>query len=194
MPLSPELPLLHGRPPAVLQIVPSLVSGGAERGTVELAAALTTAGWNAYVASSGGPLEREIARAGATHLTLPLASKNPLVICRNAAALVRAIRRLGIDIVHARSRAPAWSAWSAANATGRHFVTTFHNAYGTDLAFGIGAGLKRRYNSVMARGERVIAISEFVADHAASDSTASAPTGCVRSRAASISTCSIRCG
>ena len=71
------------------------------------------------------------------------------------------IRRLGIDIVHARSRAPAWSAWSAASATGRHFVTTFHNAYGD------GVSLKRWYNSVMARGERVIAISQFVADHAA---------------------------
>ncbi|HEV7997668.1 MAG TPA: glycosyltransferase family 4 protein [Stellaceae bacterium] len=158
----PEDSPQQGRPPAVLQIVPSLVSGGAERGTVELAAALIAAGWNAYVASSGGPLEHDIARAGGTHLTLPLASKNPLVMRRNRTALVREIRRLGIDIVHARSRAPAWSAWSAAAATGRHFVTTFHNAYAA------GSALKRRYNSVMARGERVIAISDFVADHAAS--------------------------
>src|SRR5271154_4202583 len=152
----------EGRPPAVLQVLPSLVSGGAERGTVELAAALTAAGWSAYVASAGGPLERDIARGGAAHLTLPLASKNPLVMRRNQAALIRAIRHLGIDIVHARSRAPAWSAWAAAGATGRHFVTTFHNAYGA------GSALKRWYNSVMSRGERVIAISEFVADHAAS--------------------------
>ncbi len=161
MPRPPVAQLPEGRPPAVLQVLPSLVSGGAERGTVELAAALTAAGWNAYVASAGGPLEREIARAGATHLTLPLASKNPLVLRRNRTALARAIRALGIDIVHARSRAPAWSAWSAAHATGRHFVTTFHNAYGA------GSALKRWYNSVMARGERVIAISDFVADHAA---------------------------
>ena len=150
-----------GRPPGVLQIVPRLVSGGAERGTVELAEALVAAGWSSYVASGGGPLERDIARSGATHLTLPLASKNPLVVRRNATALARLIRSLSIDIVHARSRAPAWSAWSAARATGRHFVTTFHNAYDA------GAPLKRRYNSVMARGERVIAISQFVADHAA---------------------------
>jgi glycosyltransferase involved in cell wall biosynthesis len=150
-----------GRPPAVLQIVPRLVSGGAERGTVELAEALVDAGWTSYVASSGGPLERDIVRAGAAHLTLPLASKNPLRMRRNATTLARLIRRLGIDIVHARSRAPAWSAWSAASATGRHFVTTFHNTYGA------GASLKRWYNSVMARGERVIAISQFVADHAA---------------------------
>jgi glycosyltransferase involved in cell wall biosynthesis len=151
-----------GRPPVALQILPSLVSGGAERGTVELAGALVEAGWTSYVASKGGPLEREIARAGATHLTLPLASKNPLVMRRNTVALVRLIRQLGVDIVHARSRAPAWSACAAARATGRHFVTTFHNAYGARTA------LKRRYNSVMARGDRVIAISDFVADHAAS--------------------------
>src|SRR5689334_4350487 len=158
--IAPATPT--GRSPAVLQILPSLVSGGAERGAVELAGALVQAGWASYVASSGGPLQHDITRAGATHLTLPLASKNPLVIRRNAAKLARLIRRLGIDIVHARSRAPAWSAWAAATATGRRFVTTFHNAYGARSA------LKRRYNSVMARGDRVIAISDFVADHAAS--------------------------
>src|SRR5215469_8908044 len=151
-----------GRAPAVLQVVPSLVSGGAERGTVEVAAALVEAGWTSYVASSGGALERDVTRAGARHLTLRLASKNPLVMRRNAHALVRLIRELGIDLVHARSRAPAWSAWAAARATGCRFVTTFHNAYGAQPAF------KRRYNAVMARGERVIAISQFVGDHAAS--------------------------
>ena len=152
---------LEGRPPAVLQIVPRLVSGGAERGTVALAAALAASGWTSYVASAGGPLERDLARAGSTHFTVPLAAKNPFVIRRNARLLMRLIRRLGIDIVHARSRAPAWSGWWAARSTGRHFVTTFHNAYEG------GSRLKRRYNSIMARGERVIAISDFVADHAA---------------------------
>ena len=78
-----------GRPPVVLQVLPSLVSGGAERGTVELAGALVEAGWTSYVASGGGALEREIARAGARHLTLPLASKNPLVMQRNTVALER---------------------------------------------------------------------------------------------------------
>src|SRR5207302_7392332 len=107
-------PPTEGRPPAVLQIIPSLVSGGAERGTVDLAGALAAAGWTAYVASSGGPMERQLARLGVHHLTLPPASKNPLVMRRNAAALTQIIRRHKIDIVHARSRAPAWSAWSAA--------------------------------------------------------------------------------
>ena len=151
----------EGRPPAVLQVIPSLVSGGAERGTVDLAGALVAAGWTAYVGSSGGPMEPQLARVGAHHLKLPLASKNPLVMRRNAAALTEIIRRRKIDIVHARSRAPAWSAWSATRATRRRFVTTFHNAYDTDLP------LKHWYNSVMARGERVIAISHFVGEHVA---------------------------
>ena len=151
----------EGRPPAVLQVIPSLVSGGAERGTIDLAGALAAAGWTSYVASSGGAMERQLARLGARHLTLPLASKNPLVMRHNAAALTEIIRRHKIDIVHARSRAPAWSAWSAARATRRRFVTTFHNAYDVDLP------LKHWYNSVMARGERVIAISHFVGEHVA---------------------------
>jgi glycosyltransferase involved in cell wall biosynthesis len=152
----------EGRPPAVLQVIPSLVSGGAERGTIDLAGALTASGWTAYVASSGGPMEHQLARLGVRHLKLPLASKNPLVMRRNVAALIEIVRRHKIDIVHARSRAPAWSAWSAARATRRRFVTTFHNAYDTDLP------LKLWYNSVMARGERVIAISQFVGEHVAS--------------------------
>lgn len=149
------------RLPAVLQVIQSLVSGGVERGTVEVAAALKAAGWVAMVASAGGPMERELARAGVEHIKLPLASKSPLTIRRNTAALVDIIRQRKIDIVHARSRAPAWSAWNAARKTGRHFVTTFHNAYDTSGPF------KHWYNSVMARGEQVIAISEFVAAHAA---------------------------
>jgi glycosyltransferase involved in cell wall biosynthesis len=152
---------IEGRPPAVLQVIPALVSGGAERGTVDVAAALVGSGWAAHVASAGGPMEHQLRRAGAHHVTLPLASKNPLVMRRNVGALVEVIRRHKIDIVHARSRAPAWSAWAAARATGRHFVTTFHNAYDTDLP------LKRYYNSIMAKGERVIAISQFVGDHVA---------------------------
>ncbi|HEV8678613.1 MAG TPA: glycosyltransferase family 4 protein, partial [Stellaceae bacterium] len=151
----------EGRPPAVLQVIPSLVSGGAERGAVDLAGALAAAGWTAWVASSGGPMEHQLARVGAHHIKLPLASKNPLAMRRNVAALGEVIRRHKIDIVHARSRAPAWSAWSAARTMRRRFVTTFHNAYDSDLP------LKRWYNSVMAKGERVIAISHFVGEHVA---------------------------
>lgn len=145
----------------VLQVLPRLVSGGVERGTVDLAQALVAAGWNSLVASAGGPMVREIERAGATHITLPLASKNPLVMRANVRRLAEIIRQHGVDIVHARSRAPAWSARSAAKRAGAHFVTTFHNAYRGK------SWLKRRYNAIMAGGERVIAISRFVAEHAA---------------------------
>lgn len=146
----------------VLQVLPRLVTGGVERGAVDIAAALVAAGWNAIVASAGGPMVHELERAGARHVTLPLASKNPFVIRANIDRLATLIRALDVDIVHARSRAPAWSARYAAQRTGRHFVTTFHNTYG------MGSFLKHRYNSIMATGDRVIAISRFVAEHAMS--------------------------
>lgn len=160
--ISIAAPRPESRPPAVLQVLPQLVTGGVERGTLEIAGGLVAAGWSAVVASAGGPMVHELERLGATHVTLPLHSKNPLTLRANVGRLAEVIRRHRIDIVHARSRAPAWSALGAARRTGRHFVTTFHNAYG-----GSEHWLKRRYNSVMARGERVIAISEFVAAHVA---------------------------
>lgn len=149
------------RSPAVLQVLPRLDQGGVERGTVEVAGALIKAGWRAVVASAGGRMTAEILRSGAEHVELPLATKNPAMILLNAVRLARLIEDRNIDIVHARSRAPAWSAMLAAHRTGRAFVTTFHNAYGAE------SWAKRRYNSVMARGDRVIAISRFVAAHAA---------------------------
>ncbi|MBT6429987.1 MAG: glycosyltransferase family 4 protein, partial [Rhodospirillaceae bacterium] len=144
--------------PHVLQVLPALESGGVERGTVQTAAALTAAGWKATVASSGGLMIHDLSRAKARHVELPLAVKQPFRMLRNGDALADLINRTGIDLVHARSRAPAWSALSAARRTGTPFVTTFHNAYGHNW-------LKHHYNAVMAKGDRVIAISEFVADH-----------------------------
>ena len=145
-------------PPVVLQVLPSLVTGGVERGTVEIAEAVAQAGWTALVASAGGPLVASVAQAGGRHVALKLETKNPLAIWRNAARLERLIRAERVSIVHARSRAPAWSAWIAARRTGAHFVTTYHGAYGEDLPF------KRRYNAVMAKGEVVIAASRYIAD------------------------------
>jgi glycosyltransferase involved in cell wall biosynthesis len=149
----------RGGPPAVLQVLPALNAGGVERGTVDIAKALVAAGWRAFVASSGGPMVREIERAGGVHIPLPLDTKSPLQIWRNAAALVDVVETCGIDIVHARSRAPAWSAKIAAKRTGVHFITTFHGLYGLSVPG------KRRYNAVMTGGERVIAISHFIAEH-----------------------------
>ncbi len=148
-----------GRAPVVLQLVPTLVTGGAERGCVDVALALAEAGAVPLVASAGGPMVHELERAGIRHLTLPLASKNPLVIRRNARRLEAIIRDEGVAIVHARSRAPAWSGWLACRRTGARFMTTFHAPYN------FSNGLKRRYNAVMARGERIIAISDFIRRH-----------------------------
>lgn len=144
---------------AVLQVLPALVSGGVERGTLEIAEAIVAAGGRALVASAGGPLVGPLERLGARHVTLPLAAKNPAVMWRNAAALAALVRAERVGIIHARSRAPAWSAWLAARRTGGHFVTTYHGTYNA------GFPGKRLYNSIMARGERVIAISQFIAAH-----------------------------
>jgi glycosyltransferase involved in cell wall biosynthesis len=144
-------------PPVVLQVLPALGGGGVERGTVEIAAAIARAGGTALVASAGGRLAARVEQAGARNIVLPLDTKNPLAIWANAARLARVIRAEGVQIVHARSRAPAWSAWLAARRTGVHFVTTYHGTYSENVPG------KRRYNAVMARGERVIAISRFIA-------------------------------
>lgn len=145
-----------GRMPVVLQVLPSLGGGGVERGTVEMTAALTEVGWTALVVSSGGPMVRDIERAGGKHIQLPVHSKNPFVMRKNIDRLAKVISEHGVDLIHARSRAPAWSALAAARRTGTPFVTTVHGPYGFGLPF------KRLYNSVMTRGDRVIAISEFI--------------------------------
>jgi glycosyltransferase involved in cell wall biosynthesis len=145
------------RGPVVLQVLPSLGTGGVERTTVEMTQAVALAGGIPLVASAGGPLVAAVERAGGRHVTMKLTTKNPASIWRNAARLAALIRAETVDIVHARSRAPAWSAWIAAQRTGAHFVTTYHGAYGEDLP------LKRRYNAVMAKGEIVIAASWFIA-------------------------------
>lgn len=141
----------------VLQVLPSLGTGGVERGTVEMAEAISAAGGTALVASEGGRLVAAVERAGGRHICLPLATKNPASIWRNAGRLSALIRAENVTIVHARSRAPAWSALLAARRTGARLMTTYHGVYGE------GAPGKRRYNAVMARGERVIAISRYVA-------------------------------
>lgn len=141
----------------ILQVVPRLDAGGSEQTTVEIAEALASAGARALVATEGGRMATAIERSGGEIVILPLASKNPLAMLANARALARLIEERGVDIVHARSRAPAWSALRAARATGRPFVTTYHGAYGKP------GRLKALYNSVMGRGDRVIANSEYTA-------------------------------
>ncbi len=143
----------------VLQVIPQLDAGGAERTTLEVAQAVVAAGGRALVASAGGRLEAELAAVGGELVRLPAGSKNPWTVWRNAERIAAIVRAEDIDIIHARSRAPAWSAKWAAGRTGAHFVTTYHGTYNGRT------GLKRWYNAVMASGELVIANSNFIADH-----------------------------
>jgi glycosyltransferase involved in cell wall biosynthesis len=144
-------------PTVVLQVLPSLNTGGVERGTVEIAQAVAEANGTAIVASAGGRMVPLLEAAGGRHIALPLMAKNPLGIWRNAHRLETLICQQHVSIVHARSRAPAWSAWLACQRTGVPFVTTYHGTYSEDLP------LKRSYNAVMARGEIVIAASRYIA-------------------------------
>ena len=144
----------------VLQVLPALgSSGGVERGTIEIAGCINDIGWRSLVASNGGARVHQLSRAGAEHFELPLHSKNPITMWLNVGRLTKLIRKENIDIIHARSRAPAWSAYRACKKTGIPFVTTFHGTYGAR------GELKRSYNKVMTKGVRVIAISSFIAGH-----------------------------
>ena len=144
-------------PFTVLQVIPALRSGGAEAGCLQVARALTAAGHRALVLSEGGRLEEDLAAAGGELIRAPVARRSPLAIYRNAALMARLVREYDVDILHARSRAPAWSAYLAARRTGVAFMTTYHSGYSEQNR------LKNLYNSVMVRGRRVIAVSDYMA-------------------------------
>jgi glycosyltransferase involved in cell wall biosynthesis len=147
------------RSASVLQVIPSLDTGGAERTTIDVAKALAAAGFRPLVASEGGRLEGELRESGGELIRMRLDTKQPLNILANARALARLLRAENVGIVHARSRAPAWSALIAARRTGTIFVTTYHGIYNARTP------LKRWYNSVMVRSDAVIANSQSTAQH-----------------------------
>jgi glycosyltransferase involved in cell wall biosynthesis len=143
----------------VLQVLPHLNSGGLVSGAVEVSSAIQKSGNFSFIASEGGRREREITREGGKIFFLPLSSKNPIIIFLNIYRLSKIIKNHKIDIIHARSRAPAWSAYFAAKKMKIPFVTTFHGTYS------IKGKIKKKYNSVMTKGDRVIAISNFIRNH-----------------------------
>ncbi|MCL4678317.1 MAG: glycosyltransferase family 4 protein [Alphaproteobacteria bacterium] len=145
--------------PVIMQIIPELGAGGAEQGCIDIAAEIVRAGARSIVVSNGGYRVPELLRVGATHINLPVHSKNPVVMWRNIARLQKLIRQNKVNIVHARSRAPAWSALKACKGTDAHFITTCHAPYN------ISGEAKRMYNRSIAQGEIVIAISNFVAKY-----------------------------
>jgi glycosyltransferase involved in cell wall biosynthesis len=148
--------------PTILQIIPQLDAGGAELSVVEIAGAVARAGGRALVLAEPGRLAADVAGAGGEVVPFPAATKNPLRMLANARRIVGIAAREGVDLIHARSRAPAWSALIAARRLRVPFVTTYHGAYGER------SRAKRLYNSIMARGDVVIANSRFTADLIAS--------------------------
>lgn len=141
--------------PTILQIIPELDTGGAELSAVEIADAIVRAGGRALVLSEGGRLATRITAAGGEFVPFAAATKNPARLLWNALAIRRMIESEGVDLVHARSRAPAWSAMIAARRAGVPFVTTYHGAYNEKTR------MKRAYNAVMAKGDTVIANSRY---------------------------------
>lgn len=149
---------MRSQTPTILQIVPELDTGGAELSTIEIAGAIAKAGGRAIVVSEGGRMAARIESVGGEFVPFAAATKNPLRILLNARRLRRLIQDERIDLVHARSRAPAWSAYLAAKKENIPFLTTYHAAYSETNR------VKKKYNSVMAAGALVITNSRYTAD------------------------------
>ena len=143
----------------VLQVIPKLGYGGAETGCYDIAHYLAENNCKSFIVTSGGELLKFINKKKVKVIRLPVNSKNPILILINAIILVGIILFFNISIVHARSRAPAWSCLLATKLTGRKFVTTFHGTYNF-----IGS-IKKIYNSVMVRSDLIIAGSNFIFSH-----------------------------
>ena len=143
----------------VLQVIPKLGYGGAETGCYDIAHYLPENDCESFIVTSGGELLKFIDKKKVKIIKLPVHSKNPLIIFINFLALVAIILVKNISIVHARSRAPAWSCLLAAKITGRKFVTTFHGTYNFNNK------IKKFYNSVMVRSDLIIAGSNFIFSH-----------------------------
>ena len=143
----------------VLQVIPKLGYGGAETGCYDIAHYLAEKSCSSYIATSGGQLLKYVKKSKVKILRLPVNSKNPFIIFFNAIVLSLIILFKNINIVHARSRAPAWSCLIACFLTRRNFITTFHGTYNYKSKF------KKFYNSVMLRSKLTIAGSNFIFNH-----------------------------
>lgn len=148
------------RKTGVLQVLPALMCGGVEREVIDTGNSISKNNFRSFVASSGGRLVNQLYQHGSRHFTLPLHSKNPFIMISNIFKLKKIIEIHDIDIIHAQSRAPAWSAYFAAKLTRAEFITTIHGAHGTKGLF------KKCYNSVITKGKKIIAVSNFIAEYA----------------------------
>ncbi len=147
------------KPVTILQVLPSMKGGGVERGTIEIATALIANNMKSIVLSKGGPMTKSLEATGTTHITLDVATKNPLKIIANINKIVKIIKDNQIDLVHVRSRAPAWSVYYATKKANIPMLSTYHGIYG------IKPKIKKLYNAIMLKGVKIIAISEFIKKH-----------------------------
>lgn len=143
----------------LLQVVPELNAGGVEQTTLDISKAVVAAGGRSIIASKGGRLEEALKASGGELVRLPIESKNPLIQMSNRLGLEALIKREGISLVHVRSRAPAFAAIDAAKAAGVPSVATYHGVYNAK------SDLKRWYNSIMTKADRVIANSDYTRRH-----------------------------
>ena len=172
LPLDPgaesQIPIPNTRPPGevvalsrpltALVVAPTLHAGAADAGAIDLVRILQSNGHRAIVVSNGGRLEDEVAAAGAEFIRLDVADFNPVFILRAAFALARIVRERRCDLIHAHGRAAAWAGYLAARMTGVPLLTTWYKGFREQNVF------KRLYNSAMVRGERVIAVSDQIAE------------------------------
>ena len=148
----------------VLQIVPSLISGGIERGVVEMNNYLVKNGFNSIVLSSGGKMVYQVEQGGGKHITLDVATKNPFKIWSNIDKIAKIIKDNKIDVVDVKSRAPAWSTYFACKKVRCPLITSMHGNYSLSK-FPISF-FKRKYNSSMVKGDFVVCVSNYVKDYA----------------------------
>ncbi len=151
--------------PVIAQILPSLESGGVERGTIDIAKALKKADFEPIVISSGGVLVYQLKEAGIKHIALPLKRKNPFAIFLNGKKLAQIIVENKIDLIHVRSRAPMWSAYFASKKTKVKLLSTVHGTYSLKFSKLKVFYFKKLYNSIMLKASRIIAVSDFIKDY-----------------------------
>lgn len=148
------------QPLRILQVLPSLEMGGVEENTIQDAIIFKENGIIPFIASSGGKMKKRLDDQCIQHFYMPLTWKNPVMLIINALWFIVIIWLKQIDIIHARSRAPAWSAWFACKLTGCKFITTFHGYYS-----GFDNPIKKHYNKIMTYGEQVIVSNDFMKNH-----------------------------
>ena len=155
---SPAAGGAAGKQLTALIVTPSLHAGAADAGAVQLVRILASAGHRSIVASSGGRMVNDVTATGATFVPMNVDRTNPIAIIRNALTLAHIAREQRCDVIHAHARAPAWSAYYAARRTGVPFLTSWYKGFRQQNVF------KRLYNGVMVRGDRVVAISDQIAE------------------------------